>query len=196
VREALKKKGWAAWSCDLLPTEISENHIQDDVLKHLNDGWDLMIAHPPCTYLSVAGLHWNAKRPGRSVLTEQALDFVKELLEAPIPRIALEDPVGCVNSQVRKPDQIINPWQFSHHERKRTYLWLKHLPLLVPTKIVEPEKPAFIDRSGKARYFVDRQPPSPDRWMIRSRTFPGIAGAMAQQWTDHILTARESPRIG
>lgn len=175
VREAFTKLGHDVTSCDLLPSELPGKHYQGDVKDILNDGWDMMIAHPPCTYLSVAGLHWNNKVVGRSELTKEGFAFFMTLVNAPIEKIAIENPVGYVNTHYRKADQIINPFQFGHPERKRTCLWLKNLPLLKPTNIVEPEKPAFIDRSGKARYFVDKQPPSKDRWKIRSKTFQGIA---------------------
>lgn len=171
VRDAFARLGHDAWSCDLLPTERPGNHIQGDVLSILGDGWDLMIAHPPCTYLCVSGISWNSRRPGRAALTEKALQFVALLMAAPIPRIAIENPVAVISSRIRKPDQTIQPWQFGHGETKRTCLWLKGLPPLRPTNIVE----------GREQR-LHRLPPSPDRWKLRSLTYQGIADAMAQQW--------------
>lgn len=171
VREAFTKLGHDAWSCDLLPTEIEGKHYQGDVRDILGDGWDMMIAHPPCTYLASSGLHWNKRRPERALLTEEALDFVSLLLNAPIDKIALENPIGCISSRIRKPDQIIQPWMFGHGETKATCFWLKGLPLLKPTNIVEGRIPR-----------VHRLSPSADRWKLRSITYQGIADAMAEQW--------------
>jgi len=168
VREAFRAKGHDAWSFDLLPTEIPGQHIQEDVLKHLNEGWDIMIAHPPCTHLAVSGARWFK---GKLVEQQQALEFVQRLLNAPVPQIALENPVSIISSRIRKPDQIIQPWQFGHGETKATCLWLKGLPKLQPTHIVD----------GRV-HRVHRAPPGPDRWKERSRTLPGIANAMATQW--------------
>jgi site-specific DNA-cytosine methylase len=168
VRDAFASLGHDAWSCDILPSERAGNHIQGDVLDVLRERWDIMIAHPPCTHLAVSGARWfSAKRAEQA----EALGFVRALLDAPIPHIALENPVSIISSRIRKPDQIIQPWQFGHGETKATCLWLKNLPPLVPTKIVD---------GREAR--VHRMPPSPDRWRERSRTFPGIAAAMASQW--------------
>jgi len=168
VREAFRSKGHDAWSCDLLPTNRPGQHITGDVRRILSDGWDLLIAHPPCTYLAVSGARWFKDR-----LAEQAdaIDFVRLLLSADIPRVALENPVGVISSRIRKPDQIIQPWQFGHGETKATCLWLKNLPKLTPTDVV----------SGREQK-VHRMPPSPDRWKLRSLTYPGIAHAMAEQW--------------
>lgn len=138
VREAFKKLGHDAWSCDLLDTDIPGQHIVGDVLEILNNGWDLMIAHPPCTYLCSSGLHWNARTEGRQEKTEEALLFVKLLLNAPIAKIALENPTGCISSRVRKPDQKVQPWQFGHNASKGTCLWLQGLPKLLPVKIIPP----------------------------------------------------------
>jgi site-specific DNA-cytosine methylase len=168
VREAFTRQGHDAWSCDLLPTEIPGNHIQGDVLPLLDDGWDMMIAHPPCTHLAVSGARWFKDKRHEQ---QEALAFVQALLDAPIPRIALENPVSVISSRIRKPDQIIQPWQFGHGETKATCLWLKNLPTLAPTNIVE----------GRANR-IHRMPPGPDRWKERSRTFTGIADAMAAQW--------------
>jgi len=177
VREAFKKLGHDAWSCDLLPTEVKGKHIQGDVRDILNDGWDMMIAHPPCTYLAASGLHWNKRRPERAILTEEALEFVSLLLNAPIDMIALENPIGCISSRIRKPDQIIQPWMFGHDASKSTCLWLKNLPKLVPTDIIKKDRYANQTASGQ-----NKLAPSPDRWKLRSLTYPGIAEAMALQW--------------
>ena len=153
----------------MLPTEIEGQHIQGDVLGILGNGWDLMIAHPPCTHLAVSGARWF-----RNKIAEQAeaLEFVRRLLDAPIPRIALENPISIISTKIRKPDQIIQPWMFGHGETKATCLWLKGLPLLQPANIVG-------GRNGR----VWREPPSPERWKNRSRTLAGIAEAMASQWS-------------
>lgn len=183
VRDAFRARGHYAMSCDLLPTEADGLHYQGDVRNLIHGDWDLMIAHPPCTYLCSSGLHWNKRVPGRAELTEQALDFVRELLDAPIPRIALENPIGCIGTRIRKADQTVQPWQFGHDASKATCLWLKNLPPLVPTSIVEPRLV-----NGKKRWGnqtdsgQNRLPPSADRWKIRSETYTGIAEAMADQW--------------
>jgi hypothetical protein len=183
VRDAFRARGHDALSCDLLPTDAPGPHYQGDVRDILDDGWDLMIAHPPCTYLCSSGLHWNKRVPGRAQMTEDALDFVRLLLDAPIPRIALENPIGCIGTRIRKANQTIQPWQFGHDASKATCLWLKNLPLLTPTAIVEPRI-----ANGKKRWAnqtdsgQNRLPPSDDRWKIRSETYVGIAEAMADQW--------------
>lgn len=179
VREAFRAKGHDAWSCDLLPTEIVGKHYDCDVLTILDKGWDLMIAHPPCTYLAVSGLHWNKKFPSRAKLTEEALQFVQKLLNAPIPRIALENPVSCISTRIRKPDQIIQPYQFGHDASKKTCLWLKNLPPLTPTKIIEPVNGRWGNQTASGQ---NKLAPSPDRWKLRSKTYQGIAEAMAEQW--------------
>ena len=189
VRDAFIGGGHDAWSCDLLPTDAPGPHIQGDVTAVLAQGWDLMIAHPPCTYLSVSGMHWTTRGLRDPQLTEDALAFVRLLLNAPIDRIALENPVSVISSRIRKPDQIIHPWMFGHDASKQTCLWLKNLPLLTPTQIVEPR--IVITPSGKPakrwgnqcdNYGQDKLPPSADRWKIRSATYAGIAAAMAEQW--------------
>lgn len=177
VRDAFASMGHHAMSCDLLPTESPGLHHQGDVLEIINDGWDLMIAHPPCTYLASSGLHWNKRIPGRDALTLEALEFVKLLLNAPIPKIALENPIGRINTAIRKPDQIIQPWQFGEDASKSTCLWLKGLPKLQPTKIIKKERYANQTASGQ-----NNLGPSKDRWKIRSTTYQGIANAMASQW--------------
>ncbi len=176
VRRAFRERGHDAWSCDLLPADDgSEHHYQDDVRNVLGRGkpwaelpWDLMIAHPPCTHLAVSGARWFKEKRFEQ---GEALEFVRFLLDAPIPRIALENPVSIISSRIRKPDQIIQPWQFGHGETKATCLWLKNLPLLNPTNIVE---------GREAR--IHKMPPSADRWKKRSETYAGIASAMAEQW--------------
>lgn len=170
VRDAFAAKGHFAISCDLLPSEVPGNHYQGDVRDILGHGWDLMICHPPCTHLAVSGARHFAKKQASGV-QQDAIDFVRLLLDAPVPRIALENPVSIISSRVRKPDQIIQPWQFGHGETKATCLWLKNLPKLVPTNVVS-------GREAK----VHRMPPGPDRWKDRSRTYQGIADAMADQW--------------
>jgi len=183
VRDAFRARGHDALSCDLLPTDALGPHYQGDVRDILGDGWDLMIAHPPCTYLCSSGLHWNKRVPGRAQMTEDALDFVRLLLDAPIPRIALENPIGCIGTRIRKAAQTIQPWQFGHDASKATCLWLKNLPLLTPTAVVEPRI-----ANGKKRWAnqtdsgQNRLPPSDDRWKIRSETYGGIAAAMVDQW--------------
>lgn len=169
ARDAFANLGHDAWSCDLLPTEIPGQHIQGDVLEILNDGWDLGIFFPPCTHLAVSGARWFKYKQAEQ---EQALDFVRALMNAPIERICIENPIGIISSRIRKPDQIIQPWQFGHGETKATCLWLKNLPLLKPTNMVE----------GREQR-IYKMPPSPDRWKERSRTYTGIAQAMAEQWS-------------
>ncbi len=182
VRRAFAARGHDAWSCDLLPAEDgSTNHHQLDVRQILAEGWDLMIAHPPCTHLAVSGSRWFEAKHDEQ---KDALEFVRTLLDAPIPRIALENPVSVISSKIRPPDQIVQPWQFGHGECKTTCLWLKGLPPLRPTDIVE----------GREQR-VHRMPPGPDRWKERSRTFAGIAEAMADQWHEG-ATAPVQLRLG
>ena len=186
VRDAFLDRGHYAMSCDLLPCEsqASGDHYQGNVMDILDHDWDLMIAHPPCTYLCSSGLHWNNKRPGRAALTLEALDFVRILLAAPVPRIALENPIGCISTKIRPYDQTVQPYQYGHDASKTTCLWLKNLPPLRPTGFVEPRIV-----NGKRRWAnqcdnggQDKLPPSADRWKIRSLTYQGIADAMADQW--------------
>ncbi len=181
VRDEFVALGPDAWSCDLLPTESPGNHIEGDVLDVLGDGWDLMVAFPPCTYLCSSGLHWNKRRPERGLLTLEALDFVRALLSAPINRIAIENPIGCISTQIRKPDQIIQPWQFGHPESKSTCLWLKNLGLLEPTDVLP--LPASGRWENQTPGGQNKLGPSADRWKLRSMTYPGIAAAMAGQWS-------------
>jgi site-specific DNA-cytosine methylase len=168
VRDAFIKVGHDAVSCDLLPTDIDGLHYQGDVFDIINDGWDLMIAHPPCTHLAVSGARWFKDKQKEQI---EALDFVRRLLDAPIEKIALENPISIISSKIRKPDQIIQPWMFGHGETKATCLWLKNLPKLTPTNIVD----------GREQR-IHKLPPTLDRWKIRSKTFQGIADAMAAQW--------------
>jgi hypothetical protein len=170
VRDAFTARGHVAMSCDLLPSETEGWHYQGDVRDVLGYPWDLMIAHPPCTDLAVSGARWFAEKQADGRQWE-ALQFVRELLDAPIPMIALENPVSIISSRIRKPTQTIQPWQFGHGEVKATCLWLKGLPALTPTNVVD----------GRVAR-VHRQAPGPDRWKERSRTLPGIAAAMAEQW--------------
>lgn len=167
VREAFKKLGHYAMSCDLLETEQPGEHYQGDVFDVINDGWDLMIAHPPCTHLAVSGARWFKDKKDEQI---EALNFVSRLLNADIEKIALENPISIISSKIKKPEQIIQPWQFGHGETKATCLWLKGLPRLRPTNIVP-------GREAK----VHKMPPSENRWKERSRTYDGIADAMAHK---------------
>ena len=173
VRDAFKAKGHDAWSCDLLPTEIPGQHIQGDVLDIIRVvdryGFQLMIAHPPCTHLAVSGARWFKNKTREQ---DEALRFVRHLMDADIYQICIENPISIISSHIRKPDQIIQPWQFGHGETKATCLWLKNLPKLTPTNIVE-------GRTGR----VHNEPPGPERWKNRSRTYQGIANAMAEQYS-------------
>jgi hypothetical protein len=162
--------GHDAVSCDLLDTEVPGPHIRGDVRDVVGDGWDLMIAHPPCTHLAVSGARWFKDKAQEQ---KEAIDFFMEIVNAPVPMIAIENPIGIMSRLYRNPDQIIQPWQFGHGETKATCLWLKNLPCLTPSQIVEGRE-----------HRIHRMPPGPDLWKERSRTFPGIAAAMANQWSD------------
>lgn len=180
VRDAFLARGHAAVSCDLLPSERPGPHRQGDVRDFLAEPWDLMIAHPPCTYLCTSGLHWNKRRPERQALTEDALAFVRLLLAAPVLRIALENPVGCISTRIRKPDQILQPWQFGHPESKATCLWLKNLPPLRPTNVLSlPPSGRWANQTDDGQNCI---PERRDRWKDRSRTYLHLAEAMADQW--------------
>ena len=170
VRDAFIKSGHDAMSCDLLPTDVHGPHYQGDVFDIICDGWDLMLAFPPCTDVCVSGARWfkEKRADGRQ---QRAIQFVSDLMSAPIDKIAIENPIGVLSSEIRKPDQIIQPWQFGHGETKATCLWLKGLPKLIPTDVVD---------GREAR--VHKMSPGPDRWKLRSKTFQGIADAMAAQW--------------
>ena len=174
VRDAFIKNGCDAISCDLLPTDQPGPHYQGDVFDIIHDGWDLMVAHPPCTHLAVSGARWFHKKKEEQ---EEALDFVRRLMSASIEQIALENPVSVISSNIRKPDQIIHPWMFGHGETKATCLWLKNLPPLTPTDVVA-------GRENK----VHRMPPSEHRWKLRSLTYQGIADAMGNQWSVRVET--------
>lgn len=188
IREAFKAKGHNAWSCDLLPSETEGQHIQGDVLKFLEGGWDMMVAFPPCTYLTTAGNIWFTPRykdrfPERLSQRQDAISFFMTLVNARIPRIAIENPVSVMSTEYRKPDQIINPFQFGDPTAKRTCLWLKNLPKLISTHIVEPEYQVF--KNGKRQgvgYFLATRLDAEERMKARSRTFNGVALAMADQW--------------
>ncbi len=182
VREAFRAKGHDAWSCDLLPTEIPGQHIQDDVLKHLHEGWDTMIAHPDCMHLCVSGARWweEKKADGRQ---GKAIEFFINLYNAPINKICIENPPGIMTKALRPPTQYVQPYWFGDKAQKKTGLWLKNLPPLVPTNIVDRGK-IWIQKNGKKRggAWTMCLPPGPERWKIRSRTFQGIANVMAAQW--------------
>jgi len=204
VRDAFIAKGHNAVSCDLEPTERPGPHYHGDIFDIIDDGWDLMIAHPPCTYLSVSGMHWTTRGLRDPQLTEDAVAFVQRLMDATIKRIAIENPVSVISSRIRKPDQIVNPYQFGDDASKKTCLWLKGLPLLKPTAFVEPrlvccgaevisrdkygcqdcngEKVARPRWGNQCDSGQNKLAPSPDRWKERSRTYQGIANAMAEQW--------------
>lgn len=180
VRDAFLAAGHDAMSCDLLPTDSPGPHYQGDVFDIIHDGWDLMVAHPPCTYLSVSGMHWTTRGLRDPKLTEDALAFVQRLMDAQIERIAIENPISVISSRIRKPDQIIQPWWFGHDASKKTCLWLKNLPLLQPTDMLPGD--AKTRRANQTASGQNKLPPSKDRWKIRSETYAGIANAMAAQW--------------
>ena len=185
VRDAFLAKGHEAVSCDILPSETGGPHIQGDVLDVIvvDRKWDMMIAHPPCTYLCSSGMHWTTRGLRDPKLTEDALMFARKLLEADIEKIAVENPVGAISTRIRKPDQYIHPYQFGDDASKKTGLWLKGLPCLVPTNYIEPRmvggKPRWSNQTDSGQ---NRLGPSQDRWKQRSKTYQGIANAMAQQW--------------
>lgn len=182
VRRAFRARGHNAWSCDI--TESADNspyHLQMDVREVIELDWDMMIAHPPCTHLAISGARWFKEKPEKAQLQQEALDFVRKLMSAPIDKICIENPISVISTQIRKPDQIIQPWQHGHEASKPTCLWLKNLPLIAPTKIVG--KGEYVTTKGGNRipkwYNL---PPGPDRAKIRARTFEGIAQAFADQW--------------
>lgn len=185
VREAFRKRGHDAWSCDLLETEIPGQHIKGDVLNILNDGWDMMIAFPPCTYLTTTANRSFLNNPGRWKKRLEAMIFVYHLMNADIEKIAIENPVGVISSHIRKPDQIIQPYEFGHPVSKRTCLWLKNLPELKSTDVVEPEwinPKSGGKRMSKTHYKNGHSGGPGERSKNRSRTYQGIADAMANQW--------------
>jgi site-specific DNA-cytosine methylase len=177
VRDAFINNGHDAMSCDLLPTDVPGNHYHGDVFDVINDGWDLMIAHPPCTHLAVSGARWFKDK-----VKEQAesLEFVRRLMDAPIDKIVIENPISIISSRIRKPEQIIQPWMFGHPEAKATCLWLKGLPTLSATDVLT--KPECGYWSNQTPSGQNKLGPSKDRWKERSKTYQGIADAMANQW--------------
>ena len=176
VRDAFLRRGHQAMSCDLLPTEVAGPHYQGPVEDVIDDGWDLMVAHPPCTYLAQSGMHWTARGLRDPGLTEEALSFVRMLMSAPIERWCIENPVSVISSRIRRPDQVIQPWEFGHGETKATCLWLKNLPRLRPTEYVEGREERVLMMG-----------PGPERWKERSRTYEGVAEAMGSQWGGRVL---------
>lgn len=186
VRDAFIRHGHKAVSCDLLETETPGPHIVGDVFDHLDDGWDMMIFFWPCTNMAVSGARWFREK--RDAQARDVVAFTRLATYPHIPRIAGENPIGVLSTKFRKPDQIIQPWQFGHPQTKATCLWLKRLPKLVPTKIITyPQRDEFLavldyEQAIKQWHAVHQTPPGPDRWRIRSRTFPGIGDAMADQW--------------
>lgn len=201
VRDAFRALGHSAWSCDLLETECRPLlHIQGDALQAIKHGrptdgkpWDVLIAFPPCTYLCSSGMHWTVRGKRDPQLTEDALVFVQQLLNAPVPFIALENPTGCISTRIRKPDCTIHPWQFGHPESKTTNLWLKNLPPLVPTNVLPKPASGFWENQCKTGS-QNRLGPSADRWKIRSKTYQGIANAMAAQWSEFLSSAPQTSR--
>jgi len=185
VRDEFIKMGHDAYSCDLLPCDNNpKKHYQGDIKEVLfENNWDLLIAHPPCTYLCVSGMHWTTRGLRDPKLTEDALDFVVFLMNAPIEKIAIENPVGCISTRIRKADQYIQPYDFGENASKKTGLWLKNLPLLKPTKYIEPRivngKKRWSNQTDSGQ---NKLGPSEKRWQLRSQTYKGIARAMAQQW--------------
>ena len=196
VRDAFIRAGHDAMSCDLLPDESPNGgpHYQGDIFDIIDDGWDLMVAHPPCTYLTSSGLHWNKRVPGREEKTAEAVEFVRALMNADIPHIAIENPMGRIGTAIRKADQYIQPHEFGHDASKKTGLWLKGLPKLEATDHVPPR----ITSDGKKRWAnqtdsgQNKLGPSDDRWKLRSATYQGIADAMADQWGQHIEEQQEA----
>lgn len=188
VRDAFIALGHDAVSCDLLPSDRPGPHIQGDLLEVLDQGWDMGIFFPPCTYLCGSGMHWTTRGLRDPRLTEDALEFVRRILAAPIPRKAVENPVGAISSRIRKPNQIIQPWQFGDDASKKTCLWLENLPPLVPTKIIPgrlvtlPSGKVVERWANQTDSGQNRLGPSEDRWKERSETYTGVAQAMAAQW--------------
>lgn len=217
LRDAFRRRGFDAWSNDLEQPpegEFPEYHLPGDCLHHIEHSgpWDLLIAHPTCTYLCSSGLHWNKRDPSRAAKTEESLEFVRKLLDADVPHIGLENPIGCISSRIRKPDMIVQPWQFGHDASKATCFWTKDLPVLQPTAVIDPQFgcapcktkfsltlgedgcPKCGGLNGSPKKVWGNQtasgqnalPPSDDRWKERSRTYQGLADAIAKQWGDYI----------
>jgi len=182
LRDAFARRGHDAWSCDVVAAP--GNHIQGDALNVIdgtvNHGWELAVFHPDCTYMAASGLHWNKRRPERAALTEEALAFVRKLMACRIPRWAIENPIGCISTRIRKPDQVIQPWQYGEDASKATCLWLKGLPPLVPTNVLPGGRKAR--RANQTPSGQNKLGPSPERAMLRAKTYRGIADAMADQW--------------
>ncbi len=193
VRDAFARLGHHAWSCDLLQSESPGNHFQCDVKDILGQHWDMMVAFPPCTYICSSGMHWTTRGLRDPKLTDEAIEFVELLMQADIQHIALENPIGCISSRIRKPDQIIQPWQFGHPESKATCLWLKGLPKLEPTSVCQ--KPTSGRWSNQTPSGQNKLGPSKDRWKERSKTYMGIAEAMAGQWSSHLIANRASAAV-
>lgn len=190
VRDEFAKLGWDAWSCDLLPSEAPGKHYTGDVRDILGLGWDILIGFPPCTYLCSSGMHWTTRGLRDPKLTEDALEFVRCLMTAPAKHVAIENPVGAISTRIRKPDCIIQPWQFGHPESKTTCLWLKNLPPLGPENVLsKPESGRWENQTPSGQ---NKLGPSADRWKERSKTYPGIAAAMARQWSEYALSARQT----
>lgn len=191
IRRAFRELGFDAWSCDILPSsDNSEFHLQMDIFEAIKlHPWTLAIFHPPCTFLSVSGARWMYNKDGsvnqeRKENQEKALDFVRKLMDSNIEHIAIENPISVISSKIRKPDQVIQPWWFGESQKKATCLWLKNLPLLVPTNKLTPPPPGSPE--DKEWSAIHRCPPGEDRAKIRSKTFPGIAKAIAQQYGDYL----------
>lgn len=182
VRDAFTEKGFDATSCDILPTESEGKHYEGDIFDILYDGWDLMIAHPPCTHLSVSGARWFTEGKKPMYLRDDAIEFVRKLMDAPIKHIAIENPVSVISSYIRKSDQMINPYQFGHKEYKRTCLWLKNLPKLIETNNVKEETDKLHPKDKHRIWWIGG-----GKGKERSRFYPGIAKAMADQWGEHII---------
>jgi len=185
VRDKLRELNHDAWSCDILPSEESNDyHIEGDVRKYLYEGWDMAIFFPDCTHICVSGARYFSQK---TELQETALDFVARLMVAPISKIAIENPVGVISTKIRKPDQIIQPWMFGDDASKKTCLWLKNLPKLEPTNIIKKDRYENQTVSGQ-----NKLAPSKDRAYLRAKTYPGIADAMAQQWTNPLYSGVQS----
>lgn len=191
VRDEFIRAGHDAVSCDIEPSERPGPHLQCDVLTVLDRGWDMMIAFPPCKYLALSGLHWNTKRPWRAALTEQALDFVRALMAAPIPHIAIENSVGKISTAIMQPAQVVHPWHFGDLANKRTCLWLFNLPRLVPTSDIRGGR--GVRMPNQTASGQNRIGESKAREKLRSRTYPGIARAMADQWGKVQIQSRQGP---
>jgi hypothetical protein len=190
VRDAFIRLGHDAVSCDLLPSDVAGPHYTGDVSDLLTQQWDMLIAFPPCTYLCSSGMHWTVRGLRDPKLTEDALDFVRLLLGANVKHIALENPVGCISSRIRKPDCVVHPWEHGHAESKTTCLWLKNLPPLIPTNLIPlPPSGRWANQTPSGQ---NKLGPSKDRWKLRSATYRGIAEAMAAQWSAHALGQTET----